>query len=166
MQGCMCRCGRELKAKAGAPGAELPICEGHALSLADGAVVLAGVGTSEFFERAEEVEDYKVRLAAQRRRPAVPHGTVLAPGDAHRGLSNGTSVPTQVGNAAVQVDSGLGLRFERWVQGGDGELEDGYDEGVRHAETPELAREALADCAVLIFKGQVRALVYGHLRLL
>jgi hypothetical protein len=29
---------------------------------------------------------------------------------------------------------------------------------VRHAETPELAREALADCAVLIFKGQARAL--------
>ena len=24
-----------------------------------------------------------------------------------------------------------------------------------HAETPELAREALADCAILIFKGQV-----------
>ena len=45
------------------------------------------------------------------------------------------------------------------VQGGDGELEDGYDEGVRHAETPELAREALADCAVLIFKGQVTLLL-------
>ncbi len=40
-------------------------------------------------------------------------------------------------------------------QGGDGDVDDGYSEGVRHAETPELAREALADCAVLIFKGQV-----------
>lgn len=42
------------------------------------------------------------------------------------------------------------------LQGGDGDLGDAYAEGVRHAETPELAREALADCAVLIFKGQVR----------
>lgn len=39
------------------------------------------------------------------------------------------------------------------MQGGD--VDDGYSEGVRHAETPELAREALADCAILIFKGQV-----------
>ena len=46
------------------------------------------------------------------------------------------------------------------VQGGEGDLEDGYDEGVRHAETPELAREALADCAVLIFKGQARLATY------
>ena len=41
------------------------------------------------------------------------------------------------------------------LQGGDGDVDDGYSEGVRHAETPELAREALADCAILIFKGQV-----------
>jgi hypothetical protein len=34
-------------------------------------------------------------------------------------------------------------------------VDDGYSEGLRHAETPELAREALADCAILIFKGQV-----------
>ena len=39
----------------------------------------------------------------------------------------------------------------------DGELGGGGygDEVVRHAETPELAREALADSAALIFKGQV-----------
>ena len=56
------------------------------------------------------------------------------------------------------------------LQGADGELGDGYDEGVRHAETPELAREALADCAVLIFKGQVevafREQTAGHNALL
>jgi len=55
-------------------------------------------------------------------------------------------------------------------QGPDGELGDGYDEGVRHAETPELAREALADCAALIFKGQVevafREQTAGHNALL
>lgn len=47
------------------------------------------------------------------------------------------------------------LRESLAWQGGDGDVDDGYSEGMRHAETPELAREALADCAVLIFKGQV-----------
>ena len=51
------RC-RELKAK---DGGDLGICEGHALGLEDGLVVLAGEGDAAFFERAEEVEDYKVR---------------------------------------------------------------------------------------------------------
>lgn len=41
---------------------------------------------------------------------------------------------------------------------------------MRHAETPELAREALADCAVLIFRGQVevafREQTAGHNALL
>ena len=41
---------------------------------------------------------------------------------------------------------------------------------MRHAETPELAREALSDCAVLIFKGQVevafREQTAGHNALL
>ncbi|KAK9916230.1 hypothetical protein WJX75_000260 [Coccomyxa subellipsoidea] len=105
---------RELKAsKAGVPGTELEICEGHSLGLLDGVVSLHGLGSSGFFERAEEVEDCK---------------------------------------------------------GADGELGDGYEEGVRHAETPELAREALADCAVLIFRGQVevafREQTAGHNALL
>ena len=52
---------RELKAsKAGVPGTELEICEGHSLGLSDGVVSLHGVGSSGFFERAEEVEDCKV----------------------------------------------------------------------------------------------------------
>ncbi len=38
-----------------------------------------------------------------------------------------------------------------WSQGADGES----SEAVRHADTPELAREALVDSAALIFKGQV-----------
>ncbi|BDA40853.1 hypothetical protein COCOBI_01-5070 [Coccomyxa sp. Obi] len=105
---------RELKAsKAGVPGTELDVCEGHSLGMSEGIVSLHGIGSSAFFERAEEVEDCK---------------------------------------------------------GADGELGDGYDEGVRHAETPELAREALADCAVLIFKGQVevafREQTAGHNALL
>ena len=37
-----------------------------------------------------------------------------------------------------------------------GDDPDGLD-SVRHAETPELAREALCDSVALIFKGQVRA---------
>lgn len=53
---------RELKpSKAGALGTELDVCEGHALSLADGIVSLHGNGNTIFFERAEEVEDCKVR---------------------------------------------------------------------------------------------------------
>ncbi len=39
------------------------------------------------------------------------------------------------------------------TQGADGEGGD----GVRHADTPELAREALVDSVALIFKGQARA---------
>ena len=46
---------------------------------------------------------------------------------------------------------------------------DGGD-GVRHADTPELAREALVDCAALIYKGQVevafREQTAGHNALL
>ena len=38
-----------------------------------------------------------------------------------------------------------------WSQGADDESGD----AVRHADTPELAREALVDSAALIFKGQV-----------
>ena len=69
------------------PGAELPICEGHSLSLADGAVVLGGVGTSEFFERAEEVEDYKVCSWPQPMSGGAhqkfSHGHVPGPGHVH-----------------------------------------------------------------------------------
>ena len=55
---CIIPC-RELKAK---DGGDVEVCGGHALALEDGAVVLAGEGDAAFFERAEEVEDYKVRL--------------------------------------------------------------------------------------------------------
>ncbi len=54
----------------------------------------------------------------------------------------------------------------------DGELGDEMDDGdkVRHAETPELAREALVDSVVLIFKSQVevafREQTAGHNALL
>ena len=51
---------RELRAKAGAPGEEMDICEGHSLSIADGIVTLLGEGDPSFFERAEEVEEFKV----------------------------------------------------------------------------------------------------------
>ena len=57
-------------------------------------------------------------------------------------------------------------------QATDAELGDDLDEGdkVRHAETPELAREALVDSVVLIFKSQVevafREQTAGHNALL
>lgn len=43
------------------------------------------------------------------------------------------------------------------LQAIDHDLEDDYDnpDRIRHAETPELAREALLDSVVLIFKSQV-----------
>ena len=52
------------------------------------------------------------------------------------------------------------------------DIEDDYDspERIRHAETPELAREALIDSVVLIFKSQVevafREQTAGHNALL
>jgi hypothetical protein len=52
---------RELKAKTGTAGGELSICEDHALGLEEGLMALVGPGSGAFFERAEEVEDYKVR---------------------------------------------------------------------------------------------------------
>ena len=52
---------RDLRAKAGAPGEDMEICDGHNLSIADGVVMLLGEGDPAFFERAEEVEDFKVR---------------------------------------------------------------------------------------------------------
>lgn len=64
----------------------------------------------------------------------------------------------------VALLSGCKLTRQPVLQGEDGDVDDGYSEGVRHAETPELAREALADCAILIFKGQVEvAFRYAHL---
>lgn len=59
-----CAC-RELRAsKAGAPGEEMEVCEGHNLSIADGVVTLLGEGDPSFFERAEEVEEFKVSSSA------------------------------------------------------------------------------------------------------
>ena len=40
------------------------MCEGHSLSIADGVVTLAGPGDPAFFERAEEVEEFKVHLTS------------------------------------------------------------------------------------------------------
>ena len=40
----------------------MEICEGHSLSIADGVVTLLGEGDPSFFERAEEVEEFKVHL--------------------------------------------------------------------------------------------------------
>ena len=49
-------------AKDKAPAEEqLELCPEHLLSVADGCVSVKGVGSAEFFERAEEVEDFKVR---------------------------------------------------------------------------------------------------------
>ena len=44
-----------------------------------------------------------------------------------------------------------------FIQAMDPDLDDDYDnpDRIRHAETPELAREALIDSAALIFKSQV-----------
>ena len=59
-----CPC-RELRAsKTGAPGEEMEVCEGHNLSVADGMVTLLGEGDPSFFERAEEVEEFKVSSSA------------------------------------------------------------------------------------------------------
>ena len=58
------------------------------------------------------------------------------------------------------------------MQAIDAELGDDLDDGdkVRHAETPELAQEALVDSVVLIFKSQVevafREQTAGHNALL
>ena len=51
---------RELRAKA---GEEMEVCDDHNLSIADGVVTLLGEGDPSFFERAEEVEEFKVRMA-------------------------------------------------------------------------------------------------------
>ena len=56
---------RELRAKAGAPGEEMEICDDHNLSIADGVVTLLGEGDPSFFERAEEVEEFKVCTASR-----------------------------------------------------------------------------------------------------
>ncbi len=48
-------------------------------------------------------------------------------------------------------------------QGADGQGDD--DMAVRHAETPELAQEALLDAVILIFKAQVTVVAF-HLRCL
>ena len=59
-----------------------------------------------------------------------------------------------------------------WQQAVEPDVEDDYDspERIRHAETPELAREALTDSVVLIFKSQVevafREQTAGHNALL
>ncbi len=39
------------------------MCEGHNLSIAEGVVTLLGEGDPAFFERAEEVEEFKVCIA-------------------------------------------------------------------------------------------------------
>ncbi len=58
---------RELRAsKAGAPGEEMEVCEGHHLSIVDGVVTLLGEGDPSFFERAEEVEEFKVAASISR----------------------------------------------------------------------------------------------------
>ena len=56
---------RELRAKTGAAGEEMEVCEAHNLSIADGVVMLLGEGDPSFFERAEEVEEFKVCPALQ-----------------------------------------------------------------------------------------------------
>ena len=38
----------------------MEVCEAHNLSIADGVVTLLGEGDPSLFERAEEVEDFKV----------------------------------------------------------------------------------------------------------
>jgi len=59
-----------------------------------------------------------------------------------------------------------------WHQALEPDAEDGYDnpERIRHAETPELAQEALIDSVLLIFKSQVevafREQTAGHNALL
>lgn len=57
---------RALRSRPGGPAEEaggLAVCDGHRLSVADGAVRLEGPGSAAFFERAEEVEDCKARSA-------------------------------------------------------------------------------------------------------
>lgn len=64
------------------------------------------------------------------------------------------------------------LKQFAWQQAVEPDAEDDYDspERIRHAETPELAREALIDSVVLIFKSQVevafREQTAGHNALL
>ena len=43
----------------------MEVCEGHNLSIAEGVVTLLGEGDPSFFERAEEVEEFKVCIALQ-----------------------------------------------------------------------------------------------------
>lgn len=120
-RGNVLRAFKELKPlkKGAGPGepAQLEVCEGHRLSVAEGLVSVEGTGNATtFFERAEEVEEQKASEEA--------------------------------------------------------ELGDEYDhpDNVRHAETPELAKEALVDSIVLIFKSQVevafREQTAGHNALL
>ena len=56
------------------------MCEGHKLSIAEGVVTLLGEGDPSFFERAEEVEEFKVRSAR-------PHATVCVFSRLSAGLS-------------------------------------------------------------------------------
>ena len=61
----------------------MEVCEGHSLSIADGVVTLAGAGAPSFFERAEEVEEFKVRL----RSPLVRLALWRSPGSTSACLS-------------------------------------------------------------------------------
>lgn len=62
------------------PSAEeqLELCADHVLSVADGCVSVRGVGSAEFFERAEEVEDFKVGYQLH---PDRPCAHLLMPAD-------------------------------------------------------------------------------------
>ena len=42
----------------------MEVCEGHSLSIVDSIVTLLGAGDPAFFERAEEVEEFKVHLSS------------------------------------------------------------------------------------------------------
>jgi hypothetical protein len=120
----------------------LPVCEGFSLRVTDATVELVGTDAAMLLEEAEEIEDLKVCCAC-----ACLFLTCIS----HHVQVCACSLDMQHARLLVVIWHGLVV----WcvLAGAQG------DEGgeVRHAETPELAQEALIDAVILIFKAQVSA---------
>lgn len=69
--------GRDASGQPTAPGG-LPLCEGHELRAGEGRVRVEGPGEACLFEKAEEVQEQKVRLDAAKRQVLSSYGLVHA----------------------------------------------------------------------------------------
>ncbi len=136
-------------AGAPAPPAGLFLCDAHELRAGEGRVRVDGPGDVAFFERAEEVQEQKVRP----RHAARPLQASLVPNC--RLLHQQPPVLVRFRPAASSHLAAASRSLARPQAFDPASGDSDSPETIRHAETPELAREALQDAALLIFKAQV-----------